>query len=145
MIHDYLVEKGHFTEDELKGLKKKQLTEKLVAVRPQRKVIVDELLKAAGILPVRLPPYFCTYNPIENIWSSVKCRFKEANTGKLKTNEAIALVEKICDQPDFPKMWKNACDSVIRREEKDRPPFDPLEGRGNVIIQGSDNEEDTTE
>ena len=94
MIQDYLVKNGFYAEDLVKGLKKKELLEKLRAVRPQRKYVVDELLKKENIVPVRLPPYFCIYNPIENIWSVLKNRFRRANTCDFSVNQAKALLCK---------------------------------------------------
>ncbi len=42
---------------------------------PVKKYRVDEMAKAAGHEVVRLPPYHCTFNPIELVWADEKAGF----------------------------------------------------------------------
>ena len=82
----------------------------------QPRYVVDELLRNAGIEPVRLPPYFCIYNPIEMIWSVVKCRFRNLNS--LSGAQAAAdLVKAICEDPEVNEMWAKCVRHVIEKEE----------------------------
>ncbi|XP_041974434.1 uncharacterized protein LOC121729854 [Aricia agestis] len=90
--------------------------------KPQKKYVVDELLKESGHEVVRLPPYHCDLNPIEYIWNLVKQRVADKNIDQLErkieglTKEAIESIT-VAD-------WKKEVNHVERLEaeywEKDR-------------------------
>ncbi|TKR60393.1 hypothetical protein L596_027648 [Steinernema carpocapsae] len=50
---------------------------------------VDEILKAAGIKVLRLPPYHCEFNPIELVWGWIKGRVRSI----AKSEETIDQME----------------------------------------------------
>jgi transposase len=39
---------------------------------PPKSYSVDEIIRNAGHIPLRLPPYHCDFNPIEMVWSQMK-------------------------------------------------------------------------
>lgn len=81
-----------------------------------KKYAVDEMLKTEGIIPVRLPPYFCIYNPIEIIWGLVKTQFRKENPFSKDIQTNVDLVQKVCD--NIPSVyWKNICDHVMNKVE----------------------------
>lgn len=125
VILKYLIDNGCDPEL-MKDWKKPALVKKLMEIRPsQQTPAVDKLLRENGIILVRLPPYFCVYNPIEHIWSSVKGEFRNENTGDLNAVQAKALIARICDnKPKYQQMWKDTCEHVIKAENKDRAPVD---------------------
>lgn len=50
---------------------------------------IDELAAAAGHEVLRLPPYYCGFNPIELVWAQIKQEVKEgsSNDGRLRVEE----------------------------------------------------------
>ena len=59
---------------------KRELYAIIKASNVSPKYAVDEMVKAAWHVVVRLPPYHCELNPIEFAWSQVKKYIKENNT-----------------------------------------------------------------
>lgn len=50
---------------------KKELLEVLKTKTFNKPYVIDEIAKAYGHTVLRLPPYFCTFNPIEIIWGKL--------------------------------------------------------------------------
>ncbi len=52
---------------------------------------IDKLAAAAGHKVLRLPPYYCQFNPIELIWDQIKqeIRKKNSNNQQFMKNESI--------------------------------------------------------
>ena len=48
--------------------------------KPEKIFVVDEMIKKEGHSIVRLPPYHCNLNPIENIWALIKRDIAANNT-----------------------------------------------------------------
>ena len=48
--------------------------------KPAKIFVVDEMIKKEGHSVVRLPPYHCNLNPIENIWALMKRDVAANNT-----------------------------------------------------------------
>ncbi|XP_064100794.1 uncharacterized protein LOC135211413 [Macrobrachium nipponense] len=105
VITEWLISKGAKpTEKMLKG----QLLEmvKVYSVKIKNTYVVDKIAAENGHEIIRLPPYHCQYNPIEQlIWGQVKSfiakrnDFKMANLSEL-TKEALDTVP--------PENWENA-------------------------------------
>lgn len=77
---------------------------------------VDQVAQLHGHTVLRLPPYHCELNPIENIWSVVKGdvaaknkTFKEKEV-ELLTQEAIANIS--------PNTWANCLNHVLKEEQR---------------------------
>lgn len=58
---------------------------------------VDELLKQHGHIVLRLPPYHCELNPIEQIWSITKHKLACDNVQQSTAN-IEQLVRKACSE-----------------------------------------------
>lgn len=84
--------------------------------KPEKRYVVDELLREHGHEVVRLPPYHCDLNPIEYIWNLVKQRVADKNIDQSErlieklTREAIQSIS-VAD-------WKKEVNHVQRLEEE---------------------------
>lgn len=84
----------------------------------QKNYVIDNIIKNAGHIPLRTPPYMCELNPIELAWAQVKKFIRDRNTSgdfsfsKLReiADEAIASVT--------PANWDSFCQHVISIENK---------------------------
>ena len=116
------------------------------------KYAFDEMLKEANITPIRLPPYFCIYNPIELIWSKLKNKFREANISPADTDATVrslsTIVEK--EEENWHTAWKNSMAHVVALEEKQREVNQEAQERGlrclvneHLVITVADSDSDS--
>ncbi|XP_048482148.1 uncharacterized protein LOC125489667 [Plutella xylostella] len=84
--------------------------------KPEKKYVVDDLLREHGHEVVRLPPYHCDLNPIEYIWNLIKQRLADKNIDQSEklfeqwTREAIKSITV--------EDWKKEVDHIQRLEEE---------------------------
>jgi hypothetical protein len=73
---------------------------KLLSAVPniQKKYVVDEMCRKHGVVPLRLPPYWCEFNPIELVWARAKGEVARKNLTynmksvmKLMRSESVAV------------------------------------------------------
>lgn len=84
--------------------------------KPEKKYVVDELLREHGHEVVRLPPYHCDLNPIEYIWNLVKQRVADKNI-----DQSERLIEKLTReaiQSISVEDWKKEVNHVQRLEKE---------------------------
>lgn len=84
--------------------------------KPEKKNVVDELLREHGHEVVRLPPYHCDLNPIEYIWNLVKQRVADKNI-----DQSERLIEKLTReaiQSISVEDWKKEVNHVQRLEKE---------------------------
>lgn len=72
---------------------KKQLLEVLSTKNFPKKYVVDEMANAANFIVLRLPPYFCIFNPIELIWGQLKKRIRRKNIFPTKDDHVVDLIK----------------------------------------------------
>jgi transposase len=58
---------------------KKQLLEVVNTKSWEKQYVVDNIAKKYGHTVLRLPPYYCIFNPIELIWGQLKRRIRRKN------------------------------------------------------------------
>merc|ERR1711923_479689 len=81
------------------GLLKPEIYELIKHHKPPKEYVVDRKIEAAGHMVLRLPPYHCDLNPIENIWGIIKNEVAMNNTSfkladmKVLTDQAIKNVD----------------------------------------------------
>lgn len=76
---------------------------------------VDELAKQKGHFVLRLPPYYCIFNPIELIWSQLKRSLCRNNKNPRLTKESISLIKtEIANISQ--DIWRNCINHVISIE-----------------------------
>jgi transposase len=71
----------------------------------QKCYIIDNLIRKAGHIPLRLPPYMCEFNAIELIWSQLKKIFSKHNLSN-NSEEINHFILKSFDSMDA-KFWKD--------------------------------------
>lgn len=106
--HDLYYE-NHYT--------KKQLIEVLKTKTFDKTYIVDDLVKASGNIPLRLPPYHCDLNPIEMIWSELKNKVRRNNLNP-KMSAAVTEVIKRQSELITPNSWGACVNHVLEVENK---------------------------
>lgn len=82
--------------------------------------VIDELARAHGHDVLRLPPYYCQFNPIELIWAQIKNDVRKCNSNcdqSMKTVEKLArlAVSKVTD-----KDWRKCIEHTMRVEDEYR-------------------------
>lgn len=111
--------------------------------KPEKRYVVDELLREHGHEVVRLPPYHCDLNPIEYIWNLVKQRVADKNIDQSErlieklTREAIQSIS-VAD-------WKKEVNHVQRLEEEYWVKDRLQEHRGRELIISLGGEETSSE
>jgi hypothetical protein len=77
----------------------------LLAACPKlpKEYVVDEMCKQAGVECVRLPPYYCEFNPIELVWAHAKDRVKSQNT-EFQLDAAMQIMRAACKEVG-PEHW----------------------------------------
>lgn len=94
---------------------KAELLVQLKKHRPEKKYLVDELLREHGHEVLRLPPYNCDLNPIEHVWNLIKQRVADKNVEQHEkkieefTKEAIASITR--------DDWQKQINHIKRVEE----------------------------
>lgn len=76
---------------------------------------VDELLKQHGHVVVRLPPYHCELNPIEEVWSLMKHKVAVRNVEQKITNTLKFVEESFAEINQL--QWNNYCAHVKKVQE----------------------------
>ena len=93
-----------WAEDMLKA----ELYELVKANKKDPVYVCDQMAQLQGYDVLRLPPYHCTFNPIELIWAWIKTEVGRKNTTfrmsdvKSLTEDALARVT--------PEQWRKACE-----------------------------------
>jgi transposase len=72
-----------------------------------KKYIIDEMALNRDVIILRLPPYHCDLNPIENIWSQVKGEVGR-NNKTFKLEDLQQLLEHSLSKVT-PENWKKCC------------------------------------
>ncbi|XP_068900530.1 uncharacterized protein [Tenebrio molitor] len=71
---------------------------------------VDQIIHAAGHDVIRLPPYYCIFNPIEMVWSQAKRKYDEVVLQNHNPLEAWALALAAIT----PQQWTNYVEHTER-------------------------------
>lgn len=124
-------------------MRKAELLELVKAKQHTKIYYVDELLKEHGHTVVRLPPYHCELNPIENVWSIMKHKVAMRNVEQKNANIEAFIQEAVAEIT--PNYWQKYCDNArkIREEfwEKDGLLDDVLEEMTFTVNRDSSSEE----
>ena len=75
----------------------------------------DKLATENGHTVLRLPPYYCVFNPIELIWHQVKSNIRRNNTSPTLNTSVVELIKNIVSNISADS-WKNCIQHVIKVE-----------------------------
>ena len=93
---------------------KYELLEMVKKMNLEKRYAVDEIIKAEGHIPLRLPPYHSQLNPIELIWAQVKKQVADENT-TFNIKDVEVLTKKALDEVT-PESWKKCVEHVEKVE-----------------------------
>lgn len=96
---------------------KAQLVEVLQLKIMTKQYFIDETAVKNGHTVLRLPPYYCVLNPIELLWSQLKCNVRKHNTCPKSAGSVITLIQEEFNNISA-ENWKNAIDHVIKIEKE---------------------------
>lgn len=85
-------------------------------LNPPKLYYVDELAKSNGHIVLRLPPYYCEFNPIEMIWSQIKQFVRRNNHNPRLSSTVVGLIRR--SEEVVEKHWRNCVRHVLGIENK---------------------------
>ena len=112
-IQNYMMENNIYFEE---TYRKKDLLNVLKTFNIEKEYICDNLASANGHTVLRLPPYYCIFNPIEHIWSQLKTMIRRENTSPTLSSSVIELIKKCVNNIPV-ETWKNSVRHVIQVED----------------------------
>lgn len=111
-IQDFMIDNNIYFEE---TYKKRDLLEVLQAFKINKEYVCDKLATENGHTVLRLPPYYCIFNPIELIWHQVKSNIRRNNTSPTLNTSVIELIKNIVSNIPADS-WKNCIQHVIKVE-----------------------------
>ncbi|CAH1954533.1 unnamed protein product [Acanthoscelides obtectus] len=96
----------------------------------EKEYVVDNLLQQNGHEVLRLPPYYCIFNPIELVWAALK-----------KNESLLATIRDAVSHIAATDLWKQCSRHIIEKENEYcvLPPVNP------VVIPLQDDSSDSSE
>lgn len=108
----------------------------------QKSYVVDNMAAEMEHLVLRLPPYHCLFNPIEQMWSSVKSYVRKIN---LTPTDSVSTVLHIREAVvSCERHWRQ-CVEHVKKLEKTYSNFDQENNDHDIVIrlgEDSSSEED---
>ena len=77
---------------------------------------IDELARAKGHKVVRLPPYYCQFNPIELIWGQVKEEVKKKNSNEKQHLKRVEELTRAAVEHVSPDTWRKCIEHTHKLE-----------------------------
>ena len=73
---------------------KSVLLEKILIILKniEKQYVIDYMVEKARYSVLRLPPYYCTLNPIEMAWSQLKYHIRHLNVYTSKSSKVVNLI-----------------------------------------------------
>nr|CAH7768126.1 unnamed protein product [Callosobruchus chinensis] len=129
-IQDFLIDQDIYFEE---SYTKSELLEVLHTKEFEKQYIIDSIARKHGHDVLRLPPYFCVFNPIELIWGQLKQRVRRKNTYPKFDKKVIDLIKTeigIINKED----WTSKIDKVRNIENEYRELGHILINHGDKFI-----------
>lgn len=95
---------------------KKELLEVLKSLSIKKQYYCDELAESIGHTVLRLPPYHCIFNPIEQIWHQLKAGIRRNNISPTLNSSVLALIDSEANKISQIN-WEN-CVKHVKEVEK---------------------------
>lgn len=115
-IKNYLVCHDLYFEE---SYTKTELLEVLRTMKIEKKYVIDLIAARHGHTVLRLPPYFCVFNPIELIWGQIKPRIRRKNIFPKFDKKVVDLIQNEILQITE-EDWNRCIQKVIKIEEEYR-------------------------
>ncbi|XP_050514129.1 uncharacterized protein LOC126889663 [Diabrotica virgifera virgifera] len=91
---------------------KQQLLEVVHSRQYEKEYVVDNCARSNGHTVLRLPPYYCTLNPIELIWAQLKGNIRRRNVAPKFSSTVLQLIRREVTKITETN-WKNVIKHVI--------------------------------
>lgn len=85
--------------------------------KEKEKYVIDEMARANGHEVLRLPPYYCQFNPMELIWGQIKWHVRKNNSN---SNQSLKIVEHLTKEAInkvTTEDWRRCVNHVKKIEE----------------------------
>nr|CAH7757853.1 unnamed protein product [Callosobruchus chinensis] len=92
---------------------KSELLEVLNTRQWEKKYIVDQIAKKYGHTVLRLPPYYCVFNPNELIWGQLKRRIRKRNRYPKFGKRVVDLIKE-----EVTHIGENECKKCLEKVMK---------------------------
>lgn len=112
-LMEFLLENDLYFEE---TYRKRELLEVLKTKTYQKQFIVDKLAEDYGHTILKLPPYYCIFNPIELIWSQLKAHVRRNNKNPKFSKGSIELIIKEVQEIKA-EAWRKCVERVFEIEE----------------------------
>lgn len=110
--------------------RKKDLLGIIKSLNIKKEYVVDKLCKDKGHTVLRLPPYYCVFNPIEIVWGIIKRQLRKINQSPTLSETVVDNIRKVVNELDN-EVWKNCVDHVVQKESE----YPVLPSISPIIIQ----------
>lgn len=91
-IINFLYKHDLFFEE---GYTKSQLIEVMNTKNFEKRYVIDHLASESGFTVLRLPPYHCEYNAIEQVWSELKRKIRKRNTIPKFSESTVKIIQEV--------------------------------------------------
>lgn len=118
----------------------KQLLELLKCYNFKKEYVCDKIAEVAGHEIIRLPPYYCIFNPIELIWHKLKSNIRAHNNTPTLNPSVIVLIKTEVENVTV-ENWRNCTEHVKKIENSYRSMYiniNSLEPVKRIIINLED-------
>ena len=106
---------------------KKELIKMIKNLNFKNEYVIDNLCTRHGHTLLRLPPYYCIFNPIEMIWGTIKKRLRKCNQAPTLSAVVLDNIRRVISELSS-DIWRNCVAHVIKKEDEYPilPPVAPL-------------------
>lgn len=107
---------------------KKNLLELIKSQNFKKEYVIDKLFEAHGHTVLRLPPYYCVFNPIEMVWAAIKSKLRKYNRSPELSESVLNTIRIVVDEISESDIWKKCVSHVIEKENEYGilPPIRPI-------------------
>ena len=107
---------------------KKILLELIKKQKFSKEYYVDTLMEQHGHEVLRLPPYYCIFNPIELVWATLKQKVRKYNQTPQLSESLLTTIKDVVTEIAATDLWKKCVQHVIGKENEYcvSSPIDPI-------------------
>ncbi|XP_066248159.1 uncharacterized protein [Euwallacea similis] len=94
----------------------------------KKEYVIDNFFQTRGYTILRLPPYYCIFNPIEMVWAAIKKRLRKNNQSPELGDSVIDNIKTVIKELNETNLWKK-CVSHVKTVENEYyvlPSINPI-------------------
>ncbi|KAG5887104.1 hypothetical protein JTB14_000737 [Gonioctena quinquepunctata] len=84
----------------------------------KKEYIIDSMCESRGHILLRLPPYYCVFNPIEMVWTTTKESLRKCNQSPTLNAVVLDNIRRVVNEVGNSEVWKNCVAHVMNEENK---------------------------